>query len=151
MLRFVKAEGDANAQDGRAMACDVFQLVDLRPLQANLSAVGDSRLELSANFLDTRPQNTKPSVSFFCQIFLLKGDAGSVYQTWPNNITEAIASGSAQVTALGGDGGAWRQLTAKSLMSAEADFAVVQISARPNLRVAMPPGLFVDDVKLSPV
>lgn len=149
MLRFVKAEGDANAPDGRAMACDVFQLVDLRPLRANLGADGDSLLELSASFLDARPNNTKPSVTFFCQIFLFKGDAANVHQAWPNNIPEAIASGSAEVTTLGGRGEVWKQLTAKSLVSAEADFAVVQISARPNLRVPMPPLLFVDDVKLT--
>jgi hypothetical protein len=62
---------------------------------------------------------------------------------------KAIALGSAQVTTLGGSGDAWKHLTAKSLVSAEADFAVVQISARPNLRVPMPPQLFVDDVKLT--
>lgn len=149
MLRFVKAEGDANAPDGRAMACDVFQLVDLRPLRANLGAGGDSLLEVSASFLDARPNNTKPSVTFFCQLFLFKGDAASLHQTWPGNISEAIASGSAQITTLGGKADDWKQLTAKSLVSAEADFVVVQISARPNLRVPMPPGLFVDDVKLT--
>lgn len=149
MLRFVKAEGDANAPDGRAISCDVFQLVDLRPLRGNLGADGDSLLELSASFLDARPGNTKPSVTFFCQIFLFKGDATSLHQSWPGNISEAIASGSAQVTTLGGNGEAWKQLTAKSLVSAEADFAVVQISARPNLRVPMPSQLFVDDVKLT--
>lgn len=149
LLRFVKAEGDANATDGRALACDVFQLVDLRPLRANLGAEGNSLLELSASFLDARPTNTKPSVTFFCQIYLFKGDAANVHQAWPGNLPEAIASGSAEVTTLGGNGDAWRQLTAKSLVSSEADFAVVQISARPNLRVPMPPHLFVDDVKLT--
>ena len=149
MLRFVKAEGDANAPDGRAISCDVFQLVDLRPLRANLGADGDSLLELSASFLDARPTNTKPSVTFFCQLFLFKGDAANVHQAWPANIPEAIASGSAEVTTLGGNGDAWKQLTAKSLVSAEADFALVQISARPNLRVPMPSQLFVDDVKLT--
>ncbi len=149
MLRFVKAEGDANALDGPAISCDVFQLVDLRPLRANLGADGNSLLELSANFLDARPSDTGLSVTFCCQIFLFKGDAANVHQAWPNNISEAIASGSAEVTTLGGSGDAWKQLTAKSLVSAEADFAVVQISARPNLRVPMPPRLFVDDVKLT--
>jgi len=149
MLRFVKAEGDANATDGRALACDVFQLVDLRPLRANFGAEGDSLLELSASILDARPANTKPSVTFFCQIYLFKGDAANVHQAWPGNIPAAIASGSAEVTTLGGNGDAWRQLTAKSLVSSEADFAVVQISARPNLRVPMPPQLFVDNVQLT--
>lgn len=149
MLRFVKAEADANAPDGRALACDVFQLVDLRPLRASLGVSDDALLELSASFRDARPANTKPSVTFFCQIFLFKGDAAALHQAWPNNISEAIASGSAEVTTLGSSGAVWKPLTARSLVSAEADFAVVQISARPNLRVPMPPQLFVDDVKLT--
>ncbi|MEN9574098.1 MAG: hypothetical protein RL514_1953 [Verrucomicrobiota bacterium] len=149
MLRFVKAEGDANSPDGRAVACDVFQLVDLRPQRANFGAEGNSVLELSANFLDARPADTGLSVTFFCQIFLFKGEPDSLHQTWPNNISEAIAFGSAHVTTLGGKVGDWTHLTAKSLVTAEADFTVVQISARPNRRVPMPPQLFADDVKLT--
>ncbi len=99
--------------------------------------------------LHERPKSRRPSVTFFCQLFLFKGDAASLHQTWPNNLSQAIASGSAEVTTLGANGDAWKQLTAKSLVSAEADFALVQISARPNLRVPMPLQLFVDDVKLT--
>jgi anti-sigma factor RsiW len=148
-LRFVKAEGDVGNPEGRAIACDVFQLVDLRPLRASLGAGGDSVLELSASFLDARAADSRPSVTFFCQIFLFRGEAGSLHQGWPHCIPEAIASGSAQLTTFGGSGDGWERLTAKSLVSTEADFAVIQVSVRPNLRVPMPPLLFADAVELT--
>ena len=148
-LRFVKAEGDAGDPEGRAIACDVFQLVDLRPLRASLGAGGDSVLELSASFLDARAADSKPSVTFFCQIFLFRREAESLHQSWPHCIPEAIASGSAQLTTFGGSDDGWERITAKSLVPTEADFAVIQISARPNLRVPMPPLLFADAVELT--
>jgi hypothetical protein len=69
------------------------------------------------------------------------------HKSWPQSITEALSSGSVQVTTLGKD--AKGTLTAKCLVPAVADFAVVQIAARPNLRPAKLQGLFVDDVNLT--
>ena len=148
-LRFIAPGSDSGDPSARAISCDLFQLVDLRPLRPTLHAEGDSVLELSASFLDARPDNTQPSVTFFCQLFLFKGDASGVHLTWPNKIAEAISSGAAEITTLGSSSAAWRPLTAKALVSAEADFAVVQIAVRPNLRPAKLDGLFADDVKLT--
>jgi hypothetical protein len=61
-------------------------------------------------------------------------------------ISEAALSGSAETTTLGKSG--WRNVTAKCFVPSEVDFAVVHVAARPNLRVPMPNGLFVDDVRL---
>jgi hypothetical protein len=148
-LRFISPGSDSNVPSARAISCDVFQLVDLRPLRHTFSQEGESVLELSANFLDARPQNTKPSVTFFCQLYVFQGDPAMQHKSWPQSITEALSSGSVQVTTLGKDAKGTRTLTAKCLVPAEADFAVVQIAARPNLRPAKLQGLFVDDVKLT--
>jgi len=148
-LRFISPGSDSNDPTGRAISCDVFQLVDLRPLRHALSPEGDSVLELSADFLDARAPNTKPSVSFFCQLYLFAGDPGSLHQTWPQSIPAAIASGSAEVTTLGLDDKGTRTLTVKCLIPAQADFAVIQIAARPNLRPAKLEGLSADNVRLS--
>ena len=145
-LRFARADADANTPQGRAIACDLFQLVDLRGLIPQDPNVGNSVLELSAAFSDARPHDSNPSVSFYCQIYLFRGDPESIHQRWPSNIAEAVASGSASITTLGGGG--WRDVTAKCLLSPEADFAVIHLIALPNLRVGMPDGLFVDDVRL---
>ncbi len=150
MLRFVSPGADANDPNGHAISCDVFQLVDLRALRERGS--GDAVLELSAEMLDARPFNTKPSVTFFCQLFLFAGDPAKAHETWPSNIGEALGSGSAQLTTLGsGPSGptAWKNLTARCLLPAQADYAVVQIAARPNIRPTKLESLFVDDVKLT--
>ena len=149
MLRFVSPGADANDPNGRAISCDVFQLVDLRSLREHGSAQGDSVLELSAEMLDARPFNTRPSVTFFCQLFLFKGDPAKAHEAWPLNNGDALGSGSAQLTTLGNGPAAWKKLTARCLLPAQADYAVVQLAARPNLRPTKLESLFMDDVKLT--
>ncbi len=148
-VQFIAPGSDSGDPTGRAISCDVFQLVDLRPLRSSLNSEGDSVLELSADFLDARPHNTKPSVTFFCQLYLFQGDLTSLHQVWPQTNAEALASGSAQVTTLGSDAKGVRTLTAKCLVPANADFAVIQLAARPNQRPAKLDALLVDDVRLS--
>ena len=148
-LCFIAPSSDSGDPTGRAISCDVFQLVDLRPLRHAQSPEGDSVLELSADFRDGRTPNTKPSVSFFGQLYLFSGDPASLHQKWPQSIPEALASGSAQVTTLGSDAKGVRTLNAKCLIPAQADFAVIQISARPNLRPAKLDQLSADNVKLT--
>lgn len=148
-LRFIAPSSDLGDPTGRAISCDVFQLVDLRPLRHTISLEGDSVLELSADFVDARPQNTKPSVTFFGQLYLFKGDPAALHQSWPQSIADSVASGSAQVTTLGSDAKRKQTITAKCLVPAQADFAVLQIAARPNLRPAKLDSLFADDVKLT--
>lgn len=149
MLRFISPSSDASDPQGRAISCDVFQLVDLRPLRPGLNAEGDSVLELSADFLDARRPNTNPSVTFLCQLFLFKGDPEALHKTWPRNNADTVSSGSADVTTLGGGPAAWKKVTAKCFVPADADFAVVQIAARPNLRPAKLESLFADDIQLT--
>ena len=148
-LRFVATGSDSNDPSAQAISCDVFQLVDLRPLRHTLNQEGDNVLELSASFIDARPHNTKPSFTFFCQLYLFKGDPAAMHLSWPQSIFTAVASGSAQATTLGTDAQGLRNLTAKCLAPAEADFAVVQIAARPNIRPAKLEQIFADEVKLT--
>lgn len=148
-LRFIATGSDSNDPNARAISCDVFQLVDLRSLRQMLSSKGDSVLELSADFLDARPHNTKPSVTFFCQLYLFTGDPNALHQSWPQSLTDSLSSGCAQVTTLGTDAKGTRTLTAKALIPVETDFAVIQIAARPNLRPTKLDALFVDEVKLT--
>ncbi len=148
-LRFIAPGSDSGDPTGRAISCDVFQLVDLRPLRNDLSPEGDSVLELSADFLDARPHNSKPSTTFFCQLYLFQGDLKALHEIWPQSNAEALASGSAQVTMLGTDAKGTRPLSAKCLIPSQADFAVIQIAARPNLRPAKLGELSADNVKLT--
>ena len=146
-IRFVQAEADTATPQGRAIACDLFQLIDLRGLKRRSRDHDSSLLELSARFLDARTANANPSVTFFCQIYLFRGDPTTMYELWPSHISEAVSSGSSEVTTLGDSG--WRNVTARCVSTNDADFAVVHIAARPNIRGPMPSDLFADDVKLT--
>ncbi len=148
MLRFVSPGADANDPNGRAISCDVFQLVDLRALRDHGSTQSDSVLELSAEFLDARIQ-PRVSVTFTCQMFLFNGDPAKAHETWPLSNGDAIGSGAAHLDSLGGTPTSWKKLTARCLLPAQADYAVVQIAARPNIRPTKLESLFVDDVKLT--
>jgi hypothetical protein len=146
-LQFIAAKPDTAAVDGRAIACDLFQLVDLRSLRDRTDVRRDEVLELSADFLDDRHVNSNPSVSFFCQVYLFRGDPTAAHQNWPMTIGDSLSSGSAQITTLGG--GDWKTATARCFVPDEADYAVVHIAAVPNLRVPMPERLLADNVRLN--
>jgi hypothetical protein len=149
VLRFVSPGADEADPAGPAISCDIFQIVDLRPLRAGLAPEADAVLELSARFLDDRPANTKPSVTFTAQIFLFSGDPSDMHAKWPFAAPESLASGSSMLTTLGGDAGRWRHGSTRVFMPSEAEFAVIQLAARPNIRPAVLESLYADDVRLT--
>lgn len=146
ILRFVTALSDPLRPSKQALACDLFQLVDLSELRVQRQAEQEISIELTASFLDDRANNSQPSVTFFCQLYLFRGEGLDMHQRWPEVISEAISSGSAETTTLGKSG--WRDITARCHFSSDADFAVIHVAARPNLRVPMPDRLFIDHVRL---
>ncbi len=149
VLQFLNPGGDATVPGGRAISCDVFQLVDLRSLRGASGKKDEAILELSVRFLDGRAAGTQPSVTFMGQIFLFSGDPSALHESWPNNLGEALASGAAFVHTNGGAGAAWHRVIAKCLVPAGADFAVIQLGARPNLRPAALESLYADEVELT--
>ena len=106
-------------------------------------------LELSAKLRDPRPTDVKTSVTFFCQLYLFQGEPVVLQQSWPQCIPDALSTGSAQITTLGSLDAERKPLTAKCLVPPSADFAVVQIAARPNLRPMKLEDLLGDDVQLT--
>lgn len=149
VLQFVSPGADDAAPGGRAISCDVFQLVDLRTLRPAADGEGEAMLELSANFRDGRAAGTKPSVTFMAQIFLFSGDPPALHQAWPNNLGEALASGADFVHTMGEAKPEWHRLGAKCLVPPGADFAVIQIAARPNLRPVALESLYADEIELT--
>ena len=149
VMQFVSPGADEGAPGGRAISCDVFQIVDLRSLRAVFAGEGEAMLELSAKFRDGRAAGARPSVTFMAQLFLFSGDPASLHETWPNNLGEALASGAAFVHTMGEAKPEWHRLGAKCLVPPGADFAVIQIAARPNLRPAALESLYADEVALT--
>ncbi|MFO0821711.1 MAG: hypothetical protein U0792_01105 [Gemmataceae bacterium] len=149
VLQFLKPGSDDNDPNGRAVACDVFQLVDLRQARQGIRGEDEVTLDLTARFLDARPQNSSPTVTFIAKVYLFAGDPTTLHREWPQANLEALASGVGEVTTDGGVMPEWKTVSAKSLIPPNADFAVVQLAARPNLRPSAPPSLYADGVRLT--
>jgi hypothetical protein len=149
LLRFVEPGSDAGASDAQAISCDVFQLVDLRALRSQWNDEQELSLELSASFLDARVGVGSP-VTFFCQMFLFAGDPEQMHTTWPSTLEDAVASSKSLHHTHGGlSTQSPKRLTARCLIPQQADFAVIQVAARPDRRPAVLDSLYVDDVTLT--
>lgn len=150
-LRFVKAEGDAGVENGRAKSCDVYRLVDLRPLKASAEGF-DAMLEMSAQFLDGRVAKG-PLLNFSCRIYLFSGSAESVREQWPSIRDKALAFGQSVYQSSGGAPQTWRDVTARVLLPRQADFAVVQLTTgrteKSDGRPAEFGDQFADEVQLT--
>jgi hypothetical protein len=152
VLRFLRAEGNANVPNSATEACDVYQIVDLRPLRGELKTAGDSILELSAEFLDARTAPGAPVV-FACHVYLFEGSPDSLHTVWPPAVRDTLGVGANYLLSHGGpDAGAWRKVTARCMLTPQADVAVVKLSAgRGDRRGGPVPELgrqFADNVKL---
>lgn len=148
MLRFLNPGADLNNPHGRAISCDVFQIVDLRSVRASIRADRDAVLELSADFLDGRNHSDVP-VTFICQMFLFSGSPDTMHQVWPLTLGDAVGSGATLFDSAGGTTAVWKTLTARCLVTEQADFAVVQLGVRPNGPQRKVEEQFVDRVQLT--
>lgn len=128
LLRFKEVGREANTPEKPAKLCDVYQLIDLRPLRAQMLAKGESVLELSAEFLDARKESGDP-VRFMCLMYLFEGDPLMMHQSWPLSLNEAVGSGASKFISQGGGSNHWKTVTASCVLPVHADFAVVQIGA----------------------
>jgi len=152
-LRFERAQGDAAVEQSPADSCDVFQIVDLRSLRGKGEGAGDSVLELSADFRNARRDAGVP-VRFSCHLYLFAGKPEALHAYWPYVLREALGSGVDECVTQGGDGaGDWRRVTARCVVPAGADFAVVQVACgRVRVAGAQVPKLgnqFADNVSLT--
>jgi hypothetical protein len=152
-LRFERTQGDAAVAQGPADSCDVFQIVDLRSLGGRSEGAGDSVLELSADFRDARGDAGVP-VRFSCHLYLFSGKPEFLQASWPSVLREALGSGVDGCVVQGGVGaGDWRRVTARCVVPAGADFAVVQVACgRVRVAGAQVPELgsqFADNVNLT--
>ena len=149
-LRLMSAFSEGSTDPAAARSCDVFQLVDLRPLHSALSS-GEAFLELSADFLDERTE-ASPEIHFLCKICLFSGDPAKIGADWPASLGQALAS-SAEFLFSRGQNPAWRRVSTKTLLTKNADFALIHLAAgcQPD-RWKGPLELghqFVDNVSLS--
>lgn len=127
MLRFNKACPEPNVIGRGALACDLYQIVDLRALREKIPPNGGAALRLSADFLDARLE-AGPEMRFACSITLFAGSPEDIQAVWPAVLDRILGSGYAELVSCGGPGAhEWRKLRTFCMLSQEADYAVVRI------------------------
>lgn len=150
-LRFMQAETDSNAPGGLAHWCDLFRLIDLRPLRK--SPLEDSVLELETTFLVDR--EGEPHL-FGARLFAFAGDPATIAQQWPRLMQDALAIGAVQIRtdAPAAQGRRSLPVRTKIVVPPTADFVVIQLTVTPA-RTPAPEaavafvGHYADDVRLT--
>jgi hypothetical protein len=146
-LRFVKAEDEQMMQGANPTACDVYQIVDLRPFRDQLAS-GEALLKLSAQFLDAREVSDEP-LRFSARLHAFSGDI-----TTKLSKEDALASCSDAIISKGGALQGWKTTTSRIFLPSDADFALIHLSvSRWNNDTSSNSNAvigeqFVDDIKL---
>jgi hypothetical protein len=128
-LRFIQAVGDRNSRDGRANSCDAFRILDLSHLKTQLESDTESILELSAEFLDTRPEPGRP-VHLACHIYLFEGKPEALQPLWPVALRDVLGSSVGYEDSVGGgDTGREIKVSTRCSLHPKADYAVIHVGA----------------------
>lgn len=127
-LLFQKAEREKALTPATASACDMFRLVDLRPLKTAILP-GEATLELSAKFLDARVQPGEP-VIFVARLYTYAGLPERLADQWPiHSRQEVLAYAANQFESYGGTPSSARILKSIVTLHPQTDFAVVHLIA----------------------
>jgi hypothetical protein len=126
-VRFIEAKAEKNTDGRPASSCDIFQIVDLRPLRKTPSQDGYTSIELSAQFLNGRSSGGG-DIRFMCQLYLFDGDPARLQKSWPLNISEALNRSATLWTSQGGTS-EWHTLSTRSFLPSQVEFAVVHLGA----------------------
>ncbi|MEK0446844.1 MAG: hypothetical protein RLZZ399_2165 [Verrucomicrobiota bacterium] len=128
-LLFQKAEREKTEAASKVpAACDVFQLVDLRPLKAAI-AQGEVTLELAAKFLDARVQSGE-KVIFVARLYAFSGRPERIAEQWSiHSRNEALSYASNQFESQGGTLSPSRNVRTVTTLHPDTDFALVHLIA----------------------
>jgi hypothetical protein len=124
-IRFVEAAGEVDL--GPPSSCDLYRVVDLRPLLAARTS-DKAALEFAAEFLDNRPE-LGDLVRFTVRVQLYSGQPEDFLRRWPESRGEAVSLGSELIRSSGGSPGVWRRVLAQAFIPRQATFAVLQVVA----------------------
>ncbi len=153
-LHFVETGNVKGNPRGRAVACNVFQLVDLTVLhkQHGASSTGAQQtLQLTATIKREAAENDedlrRAGVRLSIQLFDVAPE--SIGENWPVVLDEALAVGNKGLRI---KPGRTRELTASCLLDPEATVALISLNVRPDAEGRGPfplGGFFADDVQLT--
>lgn len=137
--------------DARATACDLYQIVDLSPYQAEI-AKGTSLLELSARFFNDHMDRDKP-VDFFVRLSVFNKSPEEVLAGWPKTRYDDVAAQSNWVRqSRSPQKPGWQPCVARVVLPTECRFALVHLSTGEGYaadRQAVFGRHYCDDVRLT--
>jgi len=128
MLCFEKplpAPGATDELRALALACDLFQFVDLKPLHDDI-ATGEATLELSARFCDQAMQRDFP-LDFDVRLFVYDSSLKDVGETWPHARLDAVAMNQVRWRSSVAHSD-WKRFATKTLLPPGSRFALVHIT-----------------------
>lgn len=149
MLRFLRSDNALSPKNERSYVGSVAQVIDLRPLRAELSG-GEELVEVSAQFnAIATPPGTK--YEFAIKSGAYRGEIADAPRLWDDR--EASVSRSDRFVNADSDVATWQRVSVSLVVPPDADFlviecAVVQKAPQTPEGVAEFPGHYVDQVEV---
>jgi hypothetical protein len=149
MLRFLRSDNELLPQNERSYVGEVAQVIDLRPMRAELLGA-EQLVEVSAQFnsIAAPPGDT---YEFAVKAAAFRGDIADAPRLWEDR--EASASRSNRSVVADPDGGKWQRVAAPLVVPPDADFLVIECAVvfkGPQVErgAAEFPGHYVDQVEV---
>lgn len=151
-VRFLEAGGEPNVPHSPHQSCDIFQIIDLRSIQAELLGSSEAFVELQASFHDARAHKGA-TVRFISKIYVFEGNPADIAAQWPPQQDKILGSGAQFYVSQGGSPVSWKTLSTRCVLPPTASFLVIQIGAGSGTVPAQAsPQLgahYVDDIRLT--
>lgn len=149
MLRILRADHELSSKNARSYVGSVAQVIDLRPLRAELSG-GEQLVEVSAQF-NAIPMPQGGLFDFNVKAAAFRGHIADAPRLWEDH--EASVSRSARTVVADSEVATWQRVAMPLVVPLDADFLVIEaavvfkgpLSAQ---SVAEFPGHYVDQVEV---
>lgn len=149
MLRILRADHELSSKNARSYVGSVAQVIDLRPLRAELAS-GEHLVEVSAQF-NAIPIPQGGLFDFNVKAAAFCGDIADAPRFWEDH--ESSVSRSARTVVADADAATWQRVALPMVVPMDADFLVIETAVvfkgpLPDQSVAEFPGHYVDQVQV---
>jgi len=149
MLRFLRSDNERSPKDERSYVGEVAQVIDLRPLRAELAGA-EQLVELSAQF-NSIPTPTTPKYEFAVKTASFRGDIADAPRLWEDR--EASVSRSDRFVIADSDVATWQRVVVSLMVPPDADFLVIDCAVvfkgrQKDHSATEFPGHYVDQVEV---
>ena len=148
MLRLLRSDNERSSKNERSYVGSAAQVIDLRPLRAELSGA-DQLVEVSAQF-DSIPTPSETKYEFNVKAAAFRGEIADAPRVWGDH--EASVSRSDCTVIADSDVATWQRVVVPLMVPPDADFLVIECAVvfkgpQAEHSVAEFPGHYVDQVE----